>query len=189
VSEADGGRAGAARDAIAVPALDGPEAPVPVVLCHTGALAGAHRAPGGALWRLAEPGRQLDANLVHLPPRRRVAAHTEPDVDVLLLVVAGGGTVDGARGPQRLTPGTLLWLPHGSRRGLSADENGLTYLTVHRRRPGMRIRRRDPNPDPALDPGDRDPGVDVPIDRLAAWPARLDGERRRTAADDDAGRR
>lgn len=44
---------------------------------------------GGALWRLAEEGRQLDANVVRLPPHGRVAEHVEPDLDVLLYVTAG----------------------------------------------------------------------------------------------------
>ncbi|CAM5587687.1 hypothetical protein SHIRM173S_01264 [Streptomyces hirsutus] len=34
-----------------------------------------------------------------------------------------------------------MWLPHGSTRALAAGGR-LTYLTVHRRRPGMQISRR-----------------------------------------------
>lgn len=98
----------------------------------------------GALWKLAESGRQLDANVVHLPPGRGVDPHAEPLLDVLLLVVGGDGTLATADGPRHLTEGTLLWLPHGSRRGLTAGEHGLYYLTVHRRRPGMQIGRRTP---------------------------------------------
>ncbi|MFE4537148.1 hypothetical protein ACFRKB_19040 [Streptomyces scopuliridis] len=42
---------------------------------------------GGALWRLAEAGRQLDATVVRLPPgAAAVEEHAEPDLDVLLLV-------------------------------------------------------------------------------------------------------
>jgi quercetin dioxygenase-like cupin family protein len=104
--------------------------------------AGGAAAPAGALWRLTEPGRQLDANLVHLPPDARVEAHTEGDLDVLLAVVAGGGTLGGAPDPQPLGPGSLVWLPHGAARFLAAGAAGLSYLTVHRRRPGLRIGRR-----------------------------------------------
>jgi hypothetical protein len=70
-----------------------------------------------------------------------VDTHTEPDLDVLLLVMAGDGVIDGAQGPQPLAEGALLWLPHGSTRSLSAGDRGLSYMTVHRRRPGMRIGR------------------------------------------------
>jgi quercetin dioxygenase-like cupin family protein len=116
------------------------------VLCETADLvAAAGAGTAGALWRLAESGRQLDANLVRLPPGRRVGAHAEPDLDVLLLVVAGDGTLHGAEeGERRLAAGTLVWLPHGSTRDLAAGPGGLAYLTVHRRRPGMRIRSAPP---------------------------------------------
>ena len=101
----------------------------------------------GALWRLAEPGRQLDANLVRLPPGGRVEAHTEPDLDVLLLVVAGDGALLGDGEPQPLAEGALAWLPHGARRAVTAGERGMTWLTVHRRRPGLRIRPPGEAPD------------------------------------------
>ncbi|MDG9705517.1 hypothetical protein [Streptomyces sp. DH37] len=95
---------------------------------------------GGALWRLAEPGRQLDANLVRLPPGAAVGEHAENDLDVLLLVVGGGGEIeDGAGGRQTLAPKALVWLPRTSRRALRAGPEGLVYLTVHRRRPGMAV--------------------------------------------------
>ncbi|MEU5205224.1 AraC family ligand binding domain-containing protein [Streptomyces pseudogriseolus] len=116
-------------------------APLPRILCDTAALAAAagdDRA--GALWRLAESGRQLDANVVRLPPGHRVDTHREPDLDVLLLVLAGHGTLTAPDGEHPLPTGTLTWLPHGSTRSLAAGPDGLTYLTVHRRRPGMTIR-------------------------------------------------
>lgn len=113
--------------------------PLPRTLCDTAALAALEDAPAGALWRLAEPGRQLDANVVRIPPGRRVDTHREPDLDVLLLVLAGEGSLTAPDGTQPLRAGTLIWLPHGSTRSLAADDEGLTYLTVHRRRPGLRI--------------------------------------------------
>ncbi|AEW98900.1 cupin domain-containing protein [Streptantibioticus cattleyicolor] len=119
-----------------------PVPPVPRVLCDTRALTSPAPEAAGAVWKLAESGRQLDANVVHLPAGQRVAPHTEPDLDVLLHVLAGGGAVETAEGRLPLAPGTLLWLPHGAARGLVAGEAGLSYLTVHRRRPGMVIGRR-----------------------------------------------
>ncbi len=93
----------------------------------------------GALWRLAEPGRQLDANLVRLAPDVTVEAHTEREVDVLLLPVAGNGTLHTDDGPIALATHTLTWLPRGARRSITAGSGGLAYLTVHRARPGLRI--------------------------------------------------
>ncbi|MET9764599.1 hypothetical protein ABZ016_36970 [Streptomyces sp. NPDC006372] len=114
-------------------------APGPRVLADTESLMAADSTATGALWRLAEPGRQLDANLIRVPPGGRIATHTEPDLDVLVLVVAGDGTLAPEADPQPLAPGSLVWLPHGSARGLVAGDGGLSYVTVHRRRPGMRI--------------------------------------------------
>ncbi|MEU9079495.1 hypothetical protein [Kitasatospora sp. NPDC048538] len=118
-------------------------APVPKLLCDTRALAALDPAPAGALWRLAEPGRQLDANLVHVPPGGRIDTHTEPDLDVLVLVVAGDATLHVGPERQPLTEGGLFWLPHGSTRSLTAGDRGVSYLTVHRRRPGLQIRHQD----------------------------------------------
>jgi quercetin dioxygenase-like cupin family protein len=116
--------------------------PTARVLADLHALAGDSRVPAGARWTLAEPGRQLDANLVHLPPGRRVGTHVEPDLDVVLVVVAGNGSVGTPDGRQQVASGNLVWLPHGAIRDLTAGSAGMSYLTVHRRRPGLQIRSR-----------------------------------------------
>ncbi|MFB6849053.1 hypothetical protein ACFCXS_29960 [Streptomyces sp. NPDC056373] len=116
--------------------------PLPRILGNTGSLAAAEPEATGALWRLAEPGRQLDANLVRVPALGSIDAHAEPDLDVLLLVVSGDGTLGSAAGPRPVEPGSLVWLPHGSVRSVTAGADGLAYVTVHRRRPGMRIQSR-----------------------------------------------
>jgi hypothetical protein len=103
-------------------------------------LAQADPAQSGALWCLDEANRQLDANLVRLPANQWVEMHQEPDVDVLLLPVAGEGTLHTDTGPLDLAPHTLMWLPRGSRRAVQAGEPGLAYVTVHQRRAGLRIR-------------------------------------------------
>ncbi|MFK4540943.1 quercetin dioxygenase-like cupin family protein [Streptomyces tendae] len=114
--------------------------PLPRVLCDTARLLSpGGDAPAGALWKLAEPGRQLDANVVRLPAGGRVDTHTEPDLDVLLLVLDGAARLESADGGHALRTGVLTWLPHGSTRAVLAGPDGVTYLTVHRRRPGMRI--------------------------------------------------
>ncbi|MFE7455679.1 hypothetical protein [Streptomyces sp. NPDC057554] len=98
----------------------------------------------GALWQLAEPGRELDANLVRLPAGAEVGEHQEDVLDVLLVVLAGGGHLrtGSGDGPEGLELGgsTVVWLPRTSRRSLLAGPDGLTYLTVHRRRPGLAIK-------------------------------------------------
>lgn len=94
----------------------------------------------GALWHLAEPGRELDANLVRLPAGAEVGEHQEDVLDVLLVVMEGGGRVRTGDGDLELGPTTVTWLPRTSRRALAAGPDGLTYLTVHRRRPGLAIK-------------------------------------------------
>jgi quercetin dioxygenase-like cupin family protein len=117
------------------------ERPTPGVLAQVDHLVrGALPEQGGALWRLSEGQRQLDANVVRLPPRAVTAEHVEPDVDVLMCVAAGSGSLDTDSGPQDLVTGSVAWLPHGTPRALVAGPEGLVYLTVHRRRGGMTIR-------------------------------------------------
>jgi len=120
--------------------------PAARVLCDTGALLGEPVERDGVLWKIAEQQRQLDANLVRLAPAARVPDHAEPDLDVLLLVVEGSGTLETPQGGQPLAAGSLAWLAHGSTRALRAGRCGVAYLTVHRRRPGMQVRPAPPAP-------------------------------------------
>ncbi|MFJ8077371.1 cupin domain-containing protein [Streptomyces sp. NPDC096176] len=94
---------------------------------------------GGAIWRLTPVARQLDANLIRLPPGTRGPSHVEPDLDVLLCVLAGSGELEIGGARQELEPGSVAWLPHGMARSLSAGPDGLIHVTAHRRRPGLTI--------------------------------------------------
>lgn len=121
--------------------------PLPQVLGDTADFLGGAQAgdPAGAVWRLEMSQRQLDANIVNLRPDERIAAHAEPRLDVLLLVLGGGGSLTTEADTQDVRPGLLVWLPHGSRRELRAGAEGLTYLTVHTRRPGLSIQPATPD--------------------------------------------
>jgi quercetin dioxygenase-like cupin family protein len=96
-------------------------------------------AGGGAAWRLRPEPRQLDSNVIRLRPGGRIDSHVGPDLDVLVLVLAGDGQVVGEADAVPLTEGALVWLPRRSRRAIEAGEQGLSYLTVHRKRPGLSI--------------------------------------------------
>ena len=113
------------------------------LLCEVRAFTSNPPQGSGVLWKLAESGRQLDANLVQLPAGRHIGTHVEPELDVLILVASGAGVMHTPEGELSLADGALLWLPHGSTRSITAGPDGLTYLTVHRRRPGMQIRHHD----------------------------------------------
>ena len=122
--------------------------PLPQLLCNAHDVVGTHMPAdaAGAIWRLEPEQRQLDANIIHLAAGERIEAHNGPDLDVLLLVVAGDGAVHGEGPIVVLTPGALVWLPRLSRRAIAAGSDGLSYLTVHRRRPGLTIGRADHRP-------------------------------------------
>ncbi|MEW2556754.1 hypothetical protein AB0957_34175 [Streptomyces zhihengii] len=110
-----------------------------VLAAVTELLAAAPDDRGGALWRLAPVARQLDANVIRVPPGERVAPHVEPDLDVLLCVLRGGGELTVAGTTDRLEAGRVAWLPRGTERSLVAGPDGLVHLTAHRRRPGLAI--------------------------------------------------
>jgi quercetin dioxygenase-like cupin family protein len=103
---------------------------------------GAGSGATGALWRL-QGDRQLDVNLVRLPPGEHIPGYVEPSLDVLLVVVAGAGSValgeEAREEAQDVSPGILAWLPRGAHRSVRAGPDGLVYLTAHRRRPGLSI--------------------------------------------------
>ncbi|OON82880.1 hypothetical protein [Streptomyces tsukubensis] len=111
----------------------------------------------GALWRLAEAGRQLDSNLVRLPPGGGVGEHTEDALDVLLVVIEGSGQIDSPEGSVPLAPQALAWVPRSTRRALSAGPEGLVYLTVHQRRPGLGIKNLSSAVSPAAVEGGEGP--------------------------------
>jgi len=114
--------------------------PLPRVLGDTSALPDAIGSGGsGSVWQLAPLERDLDANVIELPAGDEIAAHDGPDLDVLVHVAAGSGTLETETGAIELTPGALVWLPRRSRRRFVAGPDGLRYLSVHRRKPALSI--------------------------------------------------
>lgn len=93
----------------------------------------------GAVWRLEPAARQLDANVIRLRPDGEIEAHLGPDQDVLVQVLHGSGQILTDADPVAVRAGSLVWLPRRSRRAILAGADGLVYLTVHPRRPGLSI--------------------------------------------------
>ena len=118
-------------------------ADLPRVLADTSSLLEPETAANleGAVWRIDIAQRQLDANVIRLGPDGRIDTHVGPDLDVLVHILRGSGEVVTATGPVAVTPGALVWLPRKSRRAIVAGSQGLTYLSVHQRRPGLTITR------------------------------------------------
>jgi len=93
----------------------------------------------GPLWGMASS--DLNATLLAWPPGHEIAEHSNAELDVLVVTLAGHGTatIDGT--PHDLTAGTALLVPRGTRRRIQAGGDGLRYLSVHRRRGPLQIQR------------------------------------------------
>lgn len=93
----------------------------------------------GAVWRIPVADRDLDSNVVHLAPGKSIGEHAGADLGVLIHVVAGSGVLGTEVGEVLLEAGQIVWLPPRSRRSFTGGDDGLTYLTVHRRREGLTL--------------------------------------------------
>jgi quercetin dioxygenase-like cupin family protein len=91
----------------------------------------------GPLWGMAST--DLNATLLAWPAGHEVAEHLNGELDVLVIVLDGRGSaiIDGET--HDLTAGSALLIPRGTRRCITADEPGLRYLSVHRRRGPLQI--------------------------------------------------
>ncbi len=81
----------------------------------------------------------LDVNLVHLDPLSRVETHLNLEVDVVILVLEGGGLMWLSDDEHRLGHHALVLVPRGIARSIAAGRDGITYLSMHRRRSPFRI--------------------------------------------------
>lgn len=101
---------------------------------------------GGAVWSLPHGG-DLDANLVRLDPDGSIEEHVNGEVDVLIFVQSGTGsiTIDGAT--HEVGTNHLALVPRGSTRGVAAGPTGISYLSVHRRRRPISITSRSDAPE------------------------------------------
>lgn len=115
--------------------------PLPRILVDTTDLAADVGQPDitGAAWKLQVRDRDLDSNIIALPPGTSIDAHTGPDLDVLIHILAGTGQLTTEQGQLELQPGALIWLPSRSRRQFTAGPDGLRYLTVHQRRQALTL--------------------------------------------------
>lgn len=96
----------------------------------------------GAIWSLPHEG-DLDANVVVLHPGDAVGAHVNEEVDVLVIGLAGTGTVTVDDQRHLLQRGVLVQLPKGSERAIAVEGGEpLVYVTVHRTRAGLGIHPR-----------------------------------------------
>ena len=109
----------------------------PRILTDTTMFEPGHPDTTGAIWTLPVRRRDLDANIIRIAPHGRIEAHNGPDLDVLIHVLDGAGTLSTELGELELAAGALVWLPRRSRRAFTAGAHGLRYLTGHQRRQAL----------------------------------------------------
>jgi quercetin dioxygenase-like cupin family protein len=91
----------------------------------------------GPLWGTA--GDDLNVTMLSWYPGSVTPEHVNDERDVLVICLAGSGTVDLDDACYPVAEGQLLILPKGRPRRIEAGPHGLRYLSVHLRRPGLRI--------------------------------------------------
>lgn len=116
-----------------------PKSQCPVVIDVAALAAMTDGGADGAIWSLPHDG-DLDANVVRLRTGNAIDEHVNGEVDVLLVVWSGTGTLDVDDATIALAPGVLASIPKGARRSVRAGGDDLTYLSIHRRRGSLSIR-------------------------------------------------
>lgn len=96
--------------------------------------------PAGAVWSLPHGG-DLDANLVRLDAGSTIDAHVNNEVDVLMFIRSGSLDLHVNGAVQSLSSDHLALVPKGSERAITAGADGVSYLSVHRRRGPLGISR------------------------------------------------
>ncbi len=95
----------------------------------------------GAVW--AHESEQLNANLVKLEAGESIADHLNGEVDVLLVVQGGAGSVviDGVA--HEVADQSVVLVPRGTRRSIHADRR-LLYFSIHQRREPLTVGQEKP---------------------------------------------
>jgi quercetin dioxygenase-like cupin family protein len=91
----------------------------------------------GPLWGMASA--ELNATLLAWPPGHEVVEDAASVLDVLLVVLEGGGTARVDDREHELVPGSALLMERGRTRAIRAGSEGLRYLSVHRRRGPLQL--------------------------------------------------
>ena len=91
----------------------------------------------GPLWGLASS--DLNATLLAWPPGHQLRADTNSELDVLLIVLEGGGVATVDEQEHALVPGSALLVEEGSSRAIRVGADGVRYVSVHRRRGHLQI--------------------------------------------------
>jgi quercetin dioxygenase-like cupin family protein len=94
---------------------------------------------GGPVW--GAESADLNATLLEWPAGRGPGEHVNEQLDVLYVVVDGSLTLTVDGEPQELRVGEATIVAKGARRSVVAGPDGVRYLTAHRRRGGLELKR------------------------------------------------
>jgi mannose-6-phosphate isomerase-like protein (cupin superfamily) len=86
----------------------------------------------GPLW--STESEDLDSTFVRWEGGYRVLSHVNAEVDVLMVVVSGAGSLVVDDECIDLSQGKVVMVPKGSSRSIEAGVEGLAYVNVHKRR-------------------------------------------------------
>ncbi|HLW94687.1 MAG TPA: hypothetical protein VKS25_04855 [Solirubrobacteraceae bacterium] len=97
-------------------------------------------AGSGPVWGIAS--EDLNATLLEWGQGEGVAEQVNEERDILLVVLAGVGTLRAGGADRELGPQHAAVIPKGERWSIAAGVGGLRYLSIHRRRDGLSIAPR-----------------------------------------------
>jgi quercetin dioxygenase-like cupin family protein len=92
----------------------------------------------GVVWTL-QGSSQLNANLVRFSVGGGVGEHVNDEVDVIVVGVAGSGSVEVNGKEHPVSEGTMIFIPRGTRRSTRATSGDFAYLSIHPRRGPLQI--------------------------------------------------
>jgi len=89
----------------------------------------------GPIW--SHRGGQLDVNILYFEAGQGVELHTNPSLDVWVIVISGAGEATIDNGVYSLAPGTCLYIPAGASRSIRSVTTSLVYASCHQKRPAL----------------------------------------------------
>jgi len=89
-------------------------------------------AHSGVQW--AHECEDLDMTLLSWAPGKRIEAHVNSEVDVVLIGIEGQGEVTVNGETHEMRGGVALLIPKGAERAIQATAERFSYLSLHKRR-------------------------------------------------------
>jgi quercetin dioxygenase-like cupin family protein len=89
----------------------------------------------GVIW--SHTSDQFNLNLLRFRRADGVPIHRNGEVDVLIIVLAGEGVISLEGEQQPVAAGSIVLIPRGAERSITAASEQFAYLSCHQRRAGL----------------------------------------------------